>query len=111
MVTITGCAVSGSGQCRRGGLQGCVVGHGKAPIVRDIPRLIILQIASHDVQQVLDLFAAAPMSFEPAVLNPIFEAHARLRLQRPSFALAHFSESGSSSSASRHIPTADTPSD
>src|SRR6516162_10122188 len=60
----------------RRSLQRPVVGGGEPPIVPNVLRLAVFQVARHNSQQISNLLLAAPMGDEPAVLGPIGKTHA-----------------------------------
>ena len=84
-MTLPGRTISGGRKRRRRALQCRVVGDRKPPIVRDIFRLAIVQIARHNSKQVADLLPAALVRDEPAVIDPIGETQVRLLSRRVSF--------------------------
>lgn len=95
MVAVPRGAIAGCGKGGRGGLQSSIVGDGKPPIVGDVFGLAVLQVSFHDTQKIRDLFLAALVNFEPAILNPVFEAHLRLQSRIFSSHVRLTSESGS----------------
>jgi hypothetical protein len=85
VMVVSRCTKASGCKGRRRGLQRCVIGDGEPPIIRNVLRLAVFQVACHDSEQVADLLLAALVCGESAVIDPAGETHVRLLSRRVSF--------------------------